>query len=39
MRVARYRELQALVNGLDPQPTYDEEFVWVVAALEAHTAG
>ncbi|MFI6810674.1 MerR family transcriptional regulator [Streptomyces luteogriseus] len=39
VRVARYRELQAIVNGLDPQPTYDEEFVWVVAALEAHPAG
>ncbi|MEU9628470.1 MerR family transcriptional regulator [Streptomyces luteogriseus] len=39
VRVARYRELQAIVNGLGPQPTYDEEFVWVVAALEAHPAG
>lgn len=35
-RVARYRELQAIVNGLGPQPAYDEEFAWVVAALEAH---
>ncbi|MBB6418170.1 hypothetical protein [Streptomyces sp. AK010] len=39
IRVARYRELQANVNGLDPQPTYDEEFAWVVAALQARTAG
>ncbi|NEE09616.1 MerR family transcriptional regulator [Streptomyces sp. SID7499] len=38
-RVARYRELQAIVNGLDPQPTYEEEFAWVAAALEARTAG
>ncbi|MFC9131975.1 MerR family transcriptional regulator [Streptomyces sp. NPDC057099] len=38
VRVARYRELQAVVNGLDPQPTHDEEFAWVVAALEARTA-
>ncbi|MEU0896198.1 MerR family transcriptional regulator [Streptomyces massasporeus] len=38
-RISRYRELQAIVNGLDPQPTYDEEFLWVVAALEARTAG
>ncbi|MEV0975777.1 MerR family transcriptional regulator [Streptomyces sp. NPDC049915] len=34
-RVARYRELSALVNGLDPQPTHAEEFAWVVAALRA----
>ncbi|MFE1297194.1 MerR family transcriptional regulator [Streptomyces sp. NPDC058731] len=32
-RVARYRELSALVNGLDPQPAHTEEFAWVVAAL------
>ncbi|QWB22969.1 MULTISPECIES: MerR family transcriptional regulator [Streptomyces] len=38
VRVARYRELQAVVGGLDPQPTHDEEFAWVVAALEARTA-
>ncbi|MGX5212481.1 helix-turn-helix domain-containing protein [Streptomyces violaceus] len=38
VRVARYRELQAIVNGLGPQPAYDEEFAWVVAALEARTA-
>ncbi|MER7405088.1 MerR family transcriptional regulator [Streptomyces sp. NPDC000070] len=36
-RVARYRELQAIVNGLGPQPAYDEEFAWVVAALEIRT--
>ncbi|MEW2250801.1 MerR family transcriptional regulator [Streptomyces sp. NPDC058733] len=34
-RVARYRELSALVNGLDPQPAHTEEFAWVVAALRA----
>ncbi|WP_318214510.1 MerR family transcriptional regulator [Streptomyces sp. SCL15-6] len=34
-RVGRYRELSAVVNGLGPQPTYEEEFGWVVAALEA----
>ncbi|MFF9819675.1 MerR family transcriptional regulator [Streptomyces sp. NPDC014006] len=34
-RVARYRELSALVNGLAPQPTHAEEFAWVVAALRA----
>ncbi|MGW6543574.1 MerR family transcriptional regulator [Streptomyces massasporeus] len=39
VRVARYRELQAIVNGLDPQPTYDEEFAWVAAALQARAAG
>ncbi|MYR40944.1 MerR family transcriptional regulator [Streptomyces sp. SID5910] len=36
-RVGRYRELAAVVNGLGPQPTYAEEFGWVVAALEART--
>ncbi|WP_409469561.1 MerR family transcriptional regulator [Streptomyces sp. HC307] len=35
-RIARYRELSALVNGLEAQPTYEEEFSWVVAALRAH---
>ncbi|MFF7737792.1 MerR family transcriptional regulator [Streptomyces sp. NPDC007984] len=39
VRIARYRELQAIVNGLDPQPTHDEEFAWVVAALRSRTAG
>jgi hypothetical protein len=39
VRVARYRELQAIVNGLDPQPTYDQEFAWVAAALQARAAG
>ncbi|GAA2241135.1 MerR family transcriptional regulator [Streptomyces indiaensis] len=38
-RVARYRELLALVKGTGPEATYQEEFAWVVAALEAHTAG
>ncbi|MFF8017332.1 MerR family transcriptional regulator [Streptomyces sp. NPDC007929] len=39
VRIARYRELQAIVNGLDPQPTHEEEFAWVVAALRSRTAG
>jgi hypothetical protein len=38
-RVARYRELQAVVNGLGPQPAYDEEFAWVVAALQSRAGG
>ncbi|MET7651581.1 MULTISPECIES: hypothetical protein [unclassified Streptomyces] len=24
------------VNGIGSQPSYDEEFLWVVAALRAH---
>ncbi|MES5817170.1 MerR family transcriptional regulator [Streptomyces sp. RG80] len=39
LRLARYRELSAVVNGLEPQPAYEEEFAWVVAALRARTAG
>ncbi len=35
-RVARYRQLSAVVNGLGRQPAYEEEFAWVVAALRAH---
>ncbi|MGP4087279.1 MerR family transcriptional regulator [Streptomyces sp. KR55] len=35
-RVARYRELSAIVNGLERQPAHEEEFSWVVAALRAH---
>jgi DNA-binding transcriptional MerR regulator len=35
-RVARYRHLSAVVNGLGAQPSYEEEFAWVVAALRAH---
>ncbi|MEU3840760.1 MerR family transcriptional regulator [Streptomyces sp. NPDC028635] len=34
-RVARYRELSAIVNGLGPQPSHEEDFAWVVAALRA----
>ncbi|MGV9290461.1 helix-turn-helix domain-containing protein [Streptomyces sp. NPDC003719] len=34
-RVGRFRELSAVVNGLGPQPMYEQEFGWVVAALEA----
>ncbi|MFD6175187.1 helix-turn-helix domain-containing protein [Streptomyces coeruleorubidus] len=36
-RVARYRELLAVVKGTGPDAAYREEFAWVVAALEAHT--
>jgi DNA-binding transcriptional MerR regulator len=39
LRVARYRELWALVKGLEPQPSHEEEFAWVVAALRVRTAG
>jgi DNA-binding transcriptional MerR regulator len=35
LQLARYRELSAIVNGLEPQPSYEEEFSWVVAALRA----
>jgi DNA-binding transcriptional MerR regulator len=38
VRLARYRELTAVVNGLDPLPSPDEEFAWVVAALRARVA-
>ncbi|MFH8662802.1 MerR family transcriptional regulator [Streptomyces afghaniensis] len=37
-RVARYRELLAVVKGTGPGAAYREEFAWVVAALEARTA-
>ncbi|MEU6917427.1 MerR family transcriptional regulator [Streptomyces olindensis] len=33
-RVARYRELLAVVKGTGPEAAYREEFAWVVAALE-----
>lgn len=39
LRLVRYRELSAIVNGLEPQSSYEEEFAWVVAALRARTAG
>jgi DNA-binding transcriptional MerR regulator len=39
LRLARYRELSAILNGLEPQPSYEEEFAWVVAALRAQLAG
>ncbi|GHD94901.1 MerR family transcriptional regulator [Streptomyces naganishii] len=32
-RVARYRRLSATLKGLEPLPSYEEEFSWVVAAL------
>jgi len=35
VQIARYRELTAIVNGLEPLPTPNEEFAWVVAALRA----
>ncbi|MET8136290.1 MULTISPECIES: MerR family transcriptional regulator [unclassified Streptomyces] len=34
--VARFRELTALVRGLDPLSAHRDEFAWVVAALRAH---
>ncbi|MFF8593310.1 MerR family transcriptional regulator [Streptomyces sp. NPDC015220] len=34
-QVARYRRLAAVLNGLEAQPAYDEEFSWVVAALRS----
>lgn len=34
-RVARYRELLAVVKGGGPLPAHREEFGWVVAALRA----
>jgi DNA-binding transcriptional MerR regulator len=38
VRLARYRELSAIVNGLEPPSAHEEEFGWVVAALEARVA-
>ncbi|MFJ8824650.1 MerR family transcriptional regulator [Streptomyces sp. NPDC102467] len=37
--VARFRDLVALVRGVEPTPRPDEEFTWVLAALRAHPAG
>lgn len=34
--VARFRELSAVVRGLDPLSAHREEFAWVLAALHAH---
>ncbi|MFH8804842.1 MerR family transcriptional regulator [Streptomyces sp. NPDC017936] len=39
VRLARYRELWAVVKGLEPQPAYEREFARVVAALRVRTAG
>ncbi|MFE1508577.1 MerR family transcriptional regulator [Streptomyces sp. NPDC058726] len=39
VRLARYRELSAIVNGLEPASSHEEEFRWVVAALEFRVAG
>ncbi|NEB07624.1 MerR family transcriptional regulator [Streptomyces coelicoflavus] len=39
VRLARYRELSAIVNGLEPPADHQERFRWVVAALGARTAG
>ncbi|MBQ1096469.1 MerR family transcriptional regulator [Streptomyces sp. NPDC097107] len=36
-RLVRYRELSAIVNGVEPPSAYEEEFGWVVAALGART--
>jgi hypothetical protein len=38
-RLARYRELSAVMRGLEPQPSYEQEFSWVVAALRARAGG
>ncbi|MCD9880636.1 MerR family transcriptional regulator [Streptomyces guryensis] len=38
VRVARYRQLWAVVKGLGPQAAYEPEFAWVVAALKARVA-
>ncbi|MFD3621406.1 MerR family transcriptional regulator [Streptomyces sp. NPDC058676] len=38
-KVARYRELLGIVNGHGAVAAHREEFAWVVAALEARTAG
>ena len=38
VRVARYRQLWAVVAGLGPQSAYEPEFAWVVAALKARVA-
>ncbi|MFF5159767.1 MerR family transcriptional regulator [Streptomyces sp. NPDC000348] len=39
VRLARYRALSAIVNGLEPPSSFEEEFGWVVAALESRAAG
>ena len=39
VRLARYRELSAIVNGVEPPSAHEEQFGWVVAALGARTAG
>ncbi|MFI1418788.1 MerR family transcriptional regulator [Streptomyces sp. NPDC020731] len=38
VRLARYRELSAIVNGVEPPAAYEERFGWVVAALESQLA-
>ncbi|MGW1751852.1 MerR family transcriptional regulator [Streptomyces sp. NPDC002092] len=38
VRVARYRQLWAVVAGLGPQAAYEPEFTWVVAALKTRVA-
>ncbi|EFE66979.1 LOW QUALITY PROTEIN: MerR-family transcriptional regulator, partial [Streptomyces viridosporus ATCC 14672] len=38
-RLVRYRELSALVNGLEPPSSHEAEFGWVVAALRARVGG
>lgn len=37
--LARFRELTALVRGVEPLSAHTEEFAWVVAALRAREAG
>ncbi|MFE2302816.1 MerR family transcriptional regulator [Streptomyces sp. NPDC059445] len=34
--MARFRELSAVMRGLDPLSAHREEFAWVLAALRAH---
>ncbi|GGY87620.1 helix-turn-helix domain-containing protein [Streptomyces poonensis] len=38
-RVARYRELLAVVKGAGPEAAHREEFAWVVAALRSRAGG
>ncbi|MFD4568131.1 hypothetical protein [Streptomyces sp. NPDC058475] len=38
VEMARFRELNALVRGMEPVSAHREEFAWVVAALRARAA-
>ena len=35
-RIDRYWQLNAIINGLPPFPTYAPAFEWLIAALRAH---